>query len=221
MHLAPPGRCTRIHRVLIETKLLNEEFLKRRAFLDIRSRHGHVEGSLWSSFPVGRQKSCLHVSDCQHKTTRDDQQQNQRSAIRRQRGALSFAISHQVQNVRVYDPLHSAPAFHLLSAIILRSQGEHRTWLQNPVWHGWIARGVISRVKQEPTRSCPRPETPLPSFLHPSATSCLPSFVCQWRSLGSSSLFFPVPTTTPGRIRTYPRHSESQIQASRCAQDVS
>ena len=65
--------------------------------------------------------------------TRGDQLQNQRSTIRRQCGALSFAISHQVQNVRVFEPLQSAPTFHFLSTIILHSQCENRTWLQNPI----------------------------------------------------------------------------------------
>ena len=40
----------------------------------------------------------------------------------RQRGALSFAISHQIQNVSVFEPLQSAPTLHLLSTTILHCQ---------------------------------------------------------------------------------------------------
>ena len=82
--------------MLIETELLSEEFLGSpppllrlvsqavptsdfeeligvHAVLDVRFRHGYVEVSLWPFLPVGQQKSCWRVSDCQHKTTRGDE----------------------------------------------------------------------------------------------------------------------------------------------------
>ena len=113
-----------------------EELIRVQAFLDIRLRHGHVEEPLWPFLHCrpARKAACTSLT-VNTKTTRGDQQQNQRSAIRRQSGALSFSISHQVQNVRVFEPLQSALAFHLPSTTILRSKSAHRTWLQNPVWY--------------------------------------------------------------------------------------
>ena len=85
VHFVPTARGlsqnehTRIHRMLIETELFSEEFLKSpppllrlvsqavptsdfeelirvHAVLDVRFRHGHVEGSFWPFLTVGQQK---------------------------------------------------------------------------------------------------------------------------------------------------------------------
>ena len=163
VHLVPvalrfsQNKHTRIHRMLTETQLLNEEPPKRlppllwliskavpslglkklvrvHALFDVRLRHGHEERSLRLLFPVSQQKRCLYVSDCHNETTRSNQLQDHRSTVRGQRWTFRLSISHQIQHVRIFEPLQSASTFHFLSSVIFRPQCEHRSWLQNAFW---------------------------------------------------------------------------------------
>ena len=147
----PSNEYTWIYRMLIETQLLNEKLLKSpppmlrlssqavssfyftelvgvQAFLNVQLRHSHVERFPWPLFPVSQQKRCFHVSHGQNKTARGNQLQNNRSTVHEQRGDLRFSISHQIQHVRIFEPLQGAPTFDLMSAVIRHPQSEHRTW---------------------------------------------------------------------------------------------